>query len=113
MVGFEVRAESGSRFAPKRLGGDDCHPLARCSATVNPPIFLRVATIGSQRLPSAASKLGIVIKIIRSRSQLRQSLLPCRSGTLSPNHSFALPSNHLETVRDLASIQDNLIRNHL
>lgn len=72
MVGFEVRAESGSRFAPKRLGGDDCHPLARCSATVNPPIFLRVATIGSQRLPSAASKLGIVIKIIRFRSQLRQ-----------------------------------------
>ena len=48
LVGFEVRAESGSRFGPERLGGDDCHPLARCSATVN---FFHVATIGSQRLP--------------------------------------------------------------
>ena len=66
VVEFGVRAESGSRFGPKRLGGDDCLPLARCSATVNPPVSFRVATIGSQRLPSAASKLVIVIKIIRS-----------------------------------------------
>ena len=61
VVGFEVRAESGSRFEPKRLGGDDCFSLALCSATA---VFLRVATIGSQRLPSAALKLGNVIKII-------------------------------------------------
>ena len=47
VVGFEVRAETGSRFGPKRLGGDDCHPLAGRSATVNPPVVLRVATIGS------------------------------------------------------------------
>ena len=51
LVGFEVRAESGSRFGPERLGGDDCHPLARCSATVNAAILFHVATIGSQRLP--------------------------------------------------------------
>ena len=29
LVEFGVRAESGSRFGPKRLGGDDCHPLAQ------------------------------------------------------------------------------------
>ena len=76
LVEFGVRAESGSRFGRKRLGGDDCHPLARCSATVNPPVFLRVATIGSQSLPSAALKLGIVRETIRSQSQLRHPSLP-------------------------------------
>ena len=68
VVGFEVRAESGSRFGPKRLGGDDCYPLARCSATVSPAVFLRVATIGSQRLPSSALNLGNVMKFIWSWS---------------------------------------------
>ncbi len=88
-----VRAESGSRFGSKRLGGDDCHSLARCSATVNTPVVFHVATIGSQDLPSAKSKLGIVIESICSRSQLRHPLLPCRSGILSPNHSFTVSSN--------------------
>ena len=103
-VEFGVRAESGSRFEPKRLGGDDCHPLARCSATVDTAGVLHVATIGSQSLPSAALKLGIVIETIRSQSQLRHPLLPCRSGTLCPNHSFAISSSLFETVRDLASV---------
>ena len=96
LVEFGVRAESGSRFGPERLGGEDCHPLARCSAISG---FLHVATIGSQPLPSAASKFGIVIKIIWSWPQLRQQRLPYRSGTLSPNHSFALPSKGFRDCR--------------
>ena len=106
LVGFGVRAESGSRFGPERLGGDDCLPLARCSATVNTPVFRHVATIGSEVLPSATLKLGIVIetRCIRSGSHLKHPLLPCRSGIPSPNHSFAVLSNLLETVRDLASL---------
>ena len=104
LVGFGVRAKSGSRFGPERLGGDDCHPLARCSATVNTPVFFHVATIGSRRLPSATLKLGIVIETICSGSHSRHLLLPCRSGILSPNHSFAVLSNLFETVRDLASL---------
>ena len=93
LVGFGVRAESGSRFRPERLGGDDCHPLARCSATVNTPVLFHVTTIGSQRLPSAALKLGIVIETICSEFHIRHPLLPCRFGILSPNHSFAVSSN--------------------
>ena len=77
LVGFEVRAESGSRFGPERLGGDDCHPLARCSATVNAPVFFHVATIGSQRLPLLRWSRNRRRPLVPGPTYGRHPLLPC------------------------------------
>ena len=82
---FAFWAEKAWRRRLPSTGSMLCHGQHAC--------FFHVATIGSQRLPFAKSKLGIVTESNCSGSQLMHSLLPCRSGILSANHSFTDPSN--------------------
>ena len=88
LVGFGVRAESGSRFGPERLGGDDCHPLARCSATVNMKYAYLLPDRHHWLTKTVICDLGP-----SSKSFVLGPTIGTRSGILTPNHSFTVSSN--------------------